>query len=308
MSSETKPLISIALCTYNGEKHLEKQLKSLIAQTYRPIEIIAIDDRSSDRTLEMLNSYAEKYSFFKVSQNEENLGYVKNFEKAIQKCTGTYIAMSDQDDIWLETKIETLFYHMEDYVLVYHNSTFIDENDKIIGEKKLGDHFGNYDGCSNIPFLIANCIPGHTTMFRCELIPHLLPFHTDFYHDWWIAFVAVNIGKIKALPDVLVKYRQHALSITDSLNLKRERTKCQKDPKSIAYNLNWIKHCLSFNKLSNPDEIQMIYNQLLKYENNKRDWHFYVFMVKYYKILHCITANKKSYLSRLNRVRKICFN
>jgi glycosyltransferase involved in cell wall biosynthesis len=308
MSFETKPLISIALCTYNGEKYLEKQLDSLIEQSYRPIEIIAIDDRSSDRTLEILNSYARKHSFVKVIQNEENLGYVKNFEKAIQQCSGTYIAMSDQDDIWLDIKIETMFNHMEDNILIYHNSVFIDEKDRIIGTEQSVDRFGKYNGCSNIPFLISNCIPGHTTMFRSELIPHLLPFHKDFYHDWWIAFVAVNIGKIKAIPDVLVKYRQHELSITDSLGLKPKNTKDQNDQKSISFNLNWIKHCLSFNKLSNPDEIKMIYEQLLKYETNQRDWQFYVFMVKYYKILHRFTADKKSYFSRLNRVRKICFN
>ena len=308
MSFETKHLISIALCTYNGEKHLEKQLESLIKQTYRPLEIIAIDDRSSDNTLSILNQYAKKYNFIKVIQNEENLGFVKNFEKAILHCTGSYIAMSDQDDIWLHTKVETLYKHMEDYMLVYHNSVFIDEHDKTIGGKKLDEHFGKYDGCGNIPFLIANCIPGHTTMFRKELVPHILPFHKDFYHDWWIAFVAATIGKIKAIPDVLVKYRQHELSITDSLELRSEKAVSKKHRKKAAYNLDWIIHCLSFNNLSNSDEIQLIYNQLLNYQNNKRDWRFFVFMVKNYKKLHRFAVSEKSYLSRLNRVRKICFN
>jgi len=308
MSFETKPLISIALCTFNGEKHLAKQLDSLVKQTYRPIEIIAVDDASSDSTLSILNQYAEKHNFLKVIQNEENLGFVKNFEKAILHCTGSHIAMSDQDDIWMETKIETLYNQMEDYLMVYHNSVFIDDHGNIIGEKKLDEHFGNYDGCSNIPFLIANCIPGHTIMFRKELVPHILPFHKDFYHDWWIAFVAVTVGKIKAIPDVLVKYRQHELSITDSLALRREKALTKKHKKSAVYDLEWITHCLSFNKLRNSEEIELIYNQLLNYENNKRDWKFIVFMVKYYKLLHRFTADKKSYLSRLNRVRKICFN
>ncbi|WP_432710223.1 glycosyltransferase [Pedobacter sp.] len=305
MSLITKPLISIALCTYNGEKHLEKQLDSLVKQTYHPIEIVAVDDRSSDRTLDILYSYAEKYSFFKVIQNEENLGFVKNFEKAILQCSGDYIAMSDQDDIWLETKIDTLYNQMKDYTLVYHNSVFIDEHDNIIGEKNLYDHFGKYDGSSNIPFLIANCIPGHTTMFRRELVPHILPFHKEFYHDWWIAFVAITIGKIKAIPDILVKYRQHELSITDSLALKSSNN--QKHNRSAEYNLKWITHCLSFKSLRNSKEIQLIYHQLSNYQNDKRDWRFVVFMVKYYKLIHHFTVRNKSYLSRLNRIRKICF-
>lgn len=308
MSFECKPLISIALCTYNGEKHLVKQLDSLINQTYRPLEIIAVDDQSSDSTLLILKQYAEKYPFLKVIQNKENLGFVKNFEKAILNCTGSYIAMSDQDDIWLENKIETLYENIGDNVLVYHNSVFIDEHDDIIGEKKLNELFGNYDGCSNVPFLIANCVPGHATMFRSELVTHMLPFHKDFYHDWWIAFVAVNIGQIKAIPDVMVKYRQHELSITDSLALRQDKAVKESHQKSVFYNLAWIEHCLSFNKLRNPEEIQLIYNQLTNYENNKKNWQFFVFMVKYYNILHRFTVSKKSYLSRLNRVRKICFN
>lgn len=308
MSLATKPLISIALCTYNGEKHLEKQLDSLVNQTYRPIEIVAVDDRSSDRTLDILKSYAEKYSFLKVIQNDENLGFVKNFEKAILQCSGDYIAMSDQDDIWLETKIETLYNQVDDYIMVYHNSVFIDEHDNVIGEKKLYDHFGNHDFSSNIPFLTANCIPGHTTMFRKELVPHLLPFHKDFYHDWWIAFVAVTIGKIKAIPDVLVKYRQHELSVTDSLALRTGKVKLKKQERSSPYNLDWISHCLSFNKLKNSDEIRLIHSQLLKYQNKKRDWQFILFIFKNYKVLHRFSAHKKSYISRLNRVRKICFS
>src|SRR5688500_10348209 len=94
------PLVSIALCVYNGEKFLREQLDSLVNQSYPNIEIIASDDRSTDASLLILQEYADRYPYFKFGQNEQNLGYVKNFEKVISLCSGDLIALSDQDDIW----------------------------------------------------------------------------------------------------------------------------------------------------------------------------------------------------------------
>ena len=97
------PLISIAIATYNGEKYLEEQLDSIYAQTYKNIEVIVTDDCSSDKTVEILKKYYKSHGL-KYVINETNLGFVKNFEKAISLCRGDYIALSDQDDIWLSTQ------------------------------------------------------------------------------------------------------------------------------------------------------------------------------------------------------------
>jgi glycosyltransferase involved in cell wall biosynthesis len=93
-------LISIALCTYNGEKYLIEQLDTLVNQTYPKLEIIVVDDCSSDKTITILNDYLSKFPFIKLYQNEQNLGYIKNFEKAISLCNGELIALADQDDVW----------------------------------------------------------------------------------------------------------------------------------------------------------------------------------------------------------------
>jgi glycosyltransferase involved in cell wall biosynthesis len=83
------PVISIALCTYNGERFLEELLESLLAQTYEPLEIVVVDDHSSDDTWAILNRYAEKDSRFRLYRNNENLGYNRNFEKALGLCKGS---------------------------------------------------------------------------------------------------------------------------------------------------------------------------------------------------------------------------
>ncbi len=102
------PLVSVAMCTYNGERFLAQQLDSIINQTYTNIEIVICDDGSTDKTIQMIQEYQKKFATIKLYQNKTNLGFVQNFAKAISLTTGDYVATSDQDDIWLKNKIEIL--------------------------------------------------------------------------------------------------------------------------------------------------------------------------------------------------------
>ena len=93
--------LSVAVCTFNGEKYISEQLNSIINQTLAVNEIIICDDQSSDSTIEIINSFIEKYpTLIKLYQNKINLNVNKNFEKAITLSTGDYIFLSDQDDVW----------------------------------------------------------------------------------------------------------------------------------------------------------------------------------------------------------------
>ena len=103
---KNEPLVSIAMCTYNGAAYLVQQLDTLVAQTYKNIEVVVVDDQSADDSYTILQGYASRYPQFKVYQNERNLGFVKNFERAVTLCTGKLIALCDQDDIWHPQKIE----------------------------------------------------------------------------------------------------------------------------------------------------------------------------------------------------------
>ena len=108
-------MISIAMATYNGEKYLREQIDSILNQTIQDFELIVCDDCSTDTTWNILLEYQSQDKRIKCYRNEENLGFKKNFEKAIKLCTGEYIALSDQDDIWLEEKVETMIGIMNDY-------------------------------------------------------------------------------------------------------------------------------------------------------------------------------------------------
>ena len=99
--------VSIALCTYNGERFLDAQLTSLAEQSHRPDEVVICDDDSSDGTLGIIQAFADTAPFkVRVFRNSQNLGYVKNFEKAVSLCQGDVIFMCDQDDVWHPEKIE----------------------------------------------------------------------------------------------------------------------------------------------------------------------------------------------------------
>src|SRR6476659_477323 len=99
--------ISVALCTYNGERFLNEQLESILAQTFPVTEIIVCDDGSTDDTSTMLQQFERRYfNLFKIYVNAENLGVIKNFEKAISLCAGDIIFLADQDDIWEINKVE----------------------------------------------------------------------------------------------------------------------------------------------------------------------------------------------------------
>ena len=97
--------LSVAMCTYNGEKYIREQLMSIRNQTLRIDEIVICDDCSEDDTVEIIENLIRQYDLpVRLHVNTWNHGYRKNFEQAICRCSGDIIFLSDQDDIWLPTK------------------------------------------------------------------------------------------------------------------------------------------------------------------------------------------------------------
>lgn len=245
---ENLPLISIALCVYNGERFLREQLESLVKQTYRHIEIIAVDDCSTDSSLEILREFAAAYPFLHIIQNEKNLGYTKNFEKALSLCRGEWVALSDQDDIWELDKLSQQAAGIGAHTLIYHDSAFIDEEGKALN-KKMSDVINLYQGDQPEVFLFFNCVSGHTCFFRKELLKEVMPFPDGLFHDHWIAYVATNLGSIKVIPECLVRYRQHSSTSTDILNKRKKLDKSyheNRDVTKLKKELKWLKQCQSF--------------------------------------------------------------
>lgn len=215
--------ISIAMCTYNGALYVQEQLKSIAAQTRVPDELVICDDRSSDNTLEIVESFAANAAFpVRIYINNENLGSTKNFEKAIELCDGELIAPSDQDDVWHPEKLlrsEAALSSQRGVGMVFTDADVVDENMRPMNlrlwecvsfrnkEQKLftaGKAF-------NVLFA-RNVVTGTTMTFRAEFKPLILPVPTDFsvIHDGWIALMISAVADIAFIPERSVKYRQHS--------------------------------------------------------------------------------------------------
>ncbi len=103
------PKVSIAMCTYNGQRFLAQQLQSFLDQTVQPDELVVCDDVSSDDSVAVVEAFAARAPFaVRVFRNPQNLGYIRNFEQAIAQCTGDLVFLCDQDDVWDPHKIEKL--------------------------------------------------------------------------------------------------------------------------------------------------------------------------------------------------------
>ena len=111
----TGATISVALCTYNGAKHIGLQLESLATQTYPPVELVVCDDGSTDDTLAIVAAFAENAPFpVSIHRNTTKLGYANNFLHAASLCSGLLVAFSDQDDVWAESKLGSCVAFFED--------------------------------------------------------------------------------------------------------------------------------------------------------------------------------------------------
>lgn len=293
------PLVSVALCTYNGAVYLEAQLASIVKQTYPNLEVVLVDDVSKDDTLKILKSYVDKYDHFKVYQNEVNLGYIKNFEKAISLCTGEFIALCDQDDIWLENKIEIQVNEIGDNILVYHDSEFIDDKG-ISLERRITDVRRFYTGSDSRYFLFENCVSGHTIMFHKRLIPYMKGFTNLVIHDWWLAYVATNIGNIAFSTQCLVKYRQHSNMSTDILRQK----KTIREGREIGF-AKFTERIRFFSNYSHNKHQKFTFHllRLLEERNEKiLNLNLFIFIFKHKEIL--LFMQQKGFWSKINFIRK----
>src|SRR3546814_8106533 len=152
-----KPLVSIAMCTYNGEAHLEEQLKSILGQSYSSLEFVIIDDAATDGTMRILEAFSDHDNRIRLFRNEHNIGLHANFMKALSLCRGELIALSDQDDVWHLDKITVMEQAIGDRLLIYHDSAYIDEKGNETG-KTLNRRHRSVEGQSPKCFLLQNCI------------------------------------------------------------------------------------------------------------------------------------------------------
>ncbi len=227
--------ISVAVCTYNGEKYLPEQLNSYAAQIRLPDEVVICDDGSTDSTRDILTAFSASAPFsVKLCFNEENLGYVQNFGKAAGLCTGDIIAFSDQDDVWHQEKlkiIEAEFVKFPNVGMVYADAEVVDENLQPLGTTMWKCNNLNQkkqtaikSGKSLDLLLRDGYTLGSSMAFRAKFLDLALPIPTNIYfdHDDWIALIISALADVSLISKPLIKYRQHRQQTSAGMKIHPE--------------------------------------------------------------------------------------
>lgn len=226
--SQTQLSVSVALCTHNGAQYVAEQLRSILHQTVLPVQVVVSDDASSDATVSIVKEVFARFRaehngsapVLTVLLNEQPLGVTANFEQATLACTSDLIALSDQDDVWVQNRLERMvaeFASRADLTLLHSDARLVDGEGNPLGGT-LSEAIGLsawerrhiHDGAALDVLLRRNVVTGATTVFRRSLLDSAVPFPAAWVHDEWLAIVAAITGRVDFLPEPLTDYRQHA--------------------------------------------------------------------------------------------------
>ena len=217
-------MISVALCTFNGEKYLEEQLMSILNQSKMVHELVVYDDGSTDNTPIILENFKSKAPFpVYLNFNKKNLGVIRNFELCLKACSGEYIFLCDQDDYWESSKVAVQLAYLQknpDKMAVFSNAHLMDDSSNLIGETSFEriqfgpgtqELFKKKSGAFEL-LLNGYLVTGAALLIRKSIINRILPFPEiipELIHDAWIGFYLSMFDELGFITDPLIKYRTH---------------------------------------------------------------------------------------------------
>lgn len=206
-------MISVCMATYNGEKYIKEQLESILKQIGENDEVIISDDGSKDLTEDVVKSFND--TRIRFVYNNGTHGFTHNFENALRLAKGDYIFLTDQDDIWMDRKVEVMSKYLKDYTFVTSDCITVDGDFNVIQQSRFKE-FNLKPGF--IRHLIKSRFLGCCMAFRRELIEAALPFpENDFLveHDIWLAAVAFLYFNAKLIEEPLIYYRRHGNNVSE---------------------------------------------------------------------------------------------
>lgn len=205
-------MISVVLAAYKGEKYIVGQVNSILAQLGADDELIISDDYPEGKTYSALEQIITSDPRVRYIHGKGQ-GVIKNFEHAVTQAKGDYIFLSDQDDIWLDGKVEAVMAEFKKgAILVMHNADIVDGELKPTGETVFKI---NGAGTGKIKNIIKNTYQGSCMAFSAELKKHILPFPDKLpMHDQWIGLIAERHGKVSLIENSYLLYRRHGENVS----------------------------------------------------------------------------------------------
>lgn len=215
-------MVSVCLSTYNGEKFIEKQIRSILRQLTESDELIVSDDGSTDGTIEIIKSIGDSRinilhhqhsKYYENKKNARNFYYVtENFENALMNAKGDYIFLSDQDDIWLPERVSIVLNKLQSYDCVMCNFATIDENDKVLKNPFYKDNPVVNSMMRNV---IKSNFLGCCMAFNRGVLEYSLPFPKNLInHDGWIGCISIQKFQFGFVENVLHLYRRTDFNVS----------------------------------------------------------------------------------------------
>lgn len=212
-----RPRISVVLSSFNGSQYIGEQIDSILKQLEDNDELVISDDGSQDNTIELIQS--KKDSRIKLISNNHQ-GFNKSFETAINNCQNDYIFIADQDDIWLDGKVNIVmdtFKNNPNKDCILHDSIVVDENLNVLHDSFFGIRNPSDKFYKN---LIKNSFTGCCMAIKKEWLLKILPFKEGIFYDMWIGLLSCKYHKALIIHQPLIKWRRHSGTVT---NLKRNK-------------------------------------------------------------------------------------
>ncbi len=209
-------LVSVVLPIFNTQEYLLTCLNSIASQTLKSIELIAIDDCSTDSSWTILKQFAKNKPWVKISQNSTSLGVSSTFNIGIKKATGQFLARMDADDIMHQDRLKLQLQYLKQHpktVIVGGQCQIIDSKGKITGKKT----FPLED--KKIKDMLFRTVPMQqpTIMINRSLLPKNFIFGNKKYspaEDYGLFFAATPYGEFANLPQTTHYYREHTTNIS----------------------------------------------------------------------------------------------
>lgn len=205
-------MISVVLAAYKGEKYIAEQVKSILPQLTENDELVISDDYPEGETYKAIEDIIKSDSRVCYIHGRGQ-GVIRNFEHLIENAKGDYIFLSDQDDVWLEGKVEAVMREFKNgAVAVMHNADIVDGELKPTGETAFGI---NGAGTGIVKNIIKNSYQGSCMAFSAELKQFILPFPDNLpMHDQWIGLTAEKHGKVSLIDKSYMLYRRHGENVS----------------------------------------------------------------------------------------------
>jgi glycosyltransferase involved in cell wall biosynthesis len=220
----TAPTVSVVIATYNFERFLARAIDSVLAQDYPAgaIEIIVVDDGSTDGTPELMKAYDGRARYIR----KPNGGHLSTFDRGIGEATGDYIALLDGDDEWLPHKLREQVALLEarpDLGLVHGDMRVVDEDGRVLADSFFAEsRIVNVEGDLLWSLVRQNSITTSAVLVRASLRERFHPIPSwARVQDWWISVCVAEVAGIGCIREPIVDYRRHGSNLNNGRQGRR---------------------------------------------------------------------------------------